>query len=354
MGFWHDVRTRSKWRWRQPLRTRLIGRHAKRSIVIKAIALILIISECGTFLMMVMPKTAHAAALTVASASSETQQTTTSSTYVASDTTIASGSLPAGTYLVTWGAAAANSNTNEITNTRLVRGSTDIATMSYESMAATAANMGIARSGYWLGTLSGSEALTIQYSTSLASTTTAYIDSKFIKAIRLDTNLVADTDYFTSGSQESATDEIANAATGSWTDIKTLTKTFNSSDTENYLVFASMEISPDSTSNDCSGRLEVDGAALMTSTMEGEDALDQQGYAVAKISSIGTGSKSIKLQGQSVGTATCDYRRSRIYVFRATVFDQAVESYVPAESTLASATWTDKIARPTRPTKAKP
>lgn len=303
--------------------------------------MVFMVSQCSTLLVILVPSSARAASLTVASGTSETQETTTSATYTASDTSIASGSLPSGTYLVAWGAAAANSNNANLTNVRLVRGATEIAALSHESLAGTAANQGIARSGYWLGTLSGSEALAIEYNTS-SNLSTAYIDSKFIKAIRLDTNLTADTDYFTSGSQESSSDEVANASTSGWTDVKTLTKTFSSFDTENYLVLASMEISPDSTSNDCSARLEVDGSPIMTSTIEGEDTADQQAYAVAKISSIGTGSKSVKLQGQSVGSATCDYRRSRIYIFRTSIFDQAVENYSSAESTLASATWTDK------------
>lgn len=324
---------------------RVVRKFAKRTLIA-----VLIILQFEALLGFLLPTGVSAAALTVASATSDTQQTTISTTYVVSDTAIASGSLPAGTYFVTWGAAVANSANTNVSNARLVRGSTEIAALSYESMTATAANMGIARSGYWLGTLSGSEALTIEYS---GTTGTTYIDSKFIKAIRLDTNLVADTDYFTSGSQESATDEITNAALTSWTDIKTLTKTFSNNDTEDYLVFASMEASPDTVPNDCSSRIEIDGAAMMTSTMEGQDIADQQGYAVAKLSSIGTGSKSIKLQGQSVGTATCDYRRSRIYVFRASVFDQAVESYVPAQSTLASTTWTDKNSQSYTPNQSE-
>jgi hypothetical protein len=321
-----------------------------RRLVLRLLVVAFIALQFEAFLGLLLSPKVSAAALAVASAASETPQTTTSVSYVASDTTIASGSLPAGTYFVTWGAAVANSANTNVSNARLVRGTTEIAAQSYESMAATAANMGIARSGYWLGTLSGSEALTIEFSGSAGTT---YIDSKFIKAIRLDTNLAADTDYFTSGSQESATDEVTNAALTSWTDIKTLTKTFSSSDTEDYLVFASMEASPDTVPNDCSSRIEVDGTAMMTSTVEGQDITDQQGYAVAKLSSIGAGSKSIKLQGQSVGTATCDYRRSRIYVFRASVFDQAVESYVPAESTLASATWTDKNSRSYTPNQSE-
>ena len=286
------------------------------------------------------PQTAHAASLTLASGVSETQQTTTSFSYTNTDTSIAAGSLPAGTYLVTWGAAIANSSNTGSASARLTRGATEIAAMSNESIAGAAANQGIAQSGYWLGTLSGSEALTIQFSSS--NFATVYIDSKFIKAVRLDNNLTADADYFTSGSQESASDEVTDASTSGWTDIKTLTKTFDSATAQNYLVFASMEISPDSTTNDCSGRLEVGGTATMTSTMEGENAADLQGYAVAKLSAIGTGSKSIKLQGQSVGGATCDYRRSRIYVVRANIFDQVKESYTPTEATLASATFTDK------------
>lgn len=298
------------------------------------------------------PSPARAASLTVVSATSETLQSTTSTSYVDTDTTIASGSLPAGTYFVAWGAAAANASANASSRVRLVRGSTEIAATSQEgSIAASTANNGSARSGYWLGTLSGSEALTIQYNSSSGAQNTR-IDSKFIKAIRLDTNLIADTDYFTSGSQESGSDELANAGTASFSDVKTLTKTFGSG-TENYLVFASLEYTPDSTSNDCNTRLEVDGVAAMTSTMEGENAGDQAAYAVAKVFSIGSGSKTIKLQGQSVGSATCDFLRSRIYVFRASIFDQVVESYSSGESTLASGTFTDKNSQAYTPNQSE-
>lgn len=303
-------------------------------------AIFLLAQIVSIFAYILTADTARATSLTLASAVSETQQTTTSVSYTNTDTSIAAGSLPAGTYLVTWGASTASSTNTGSVSARLTRGATEVAAMSYESLSGTAANQGVAQSGYWLGTLSGSEALTIQFLSS--NFATVYIDSKFIKAVRLDSNLTADADYFTSGSQEANTDEITNASTSGWTDVKTLTKTFDSLTTQNYLVFASMEISPDSTANDCSGRLEVDGTAVMTSTMEGENTTDQQGYAVAKLQAIGTGSKSIKLQGQSVGTATCDYRRSRVYVLRANIFDQVVESYTPNESTMASATFADK------------
>ncbi|HZM64196.1 MAG TPA: DUF2341 domain-containing protein, partial [Candidatus Saccharimonadales bacterium] len=322
-----------------------------RSLGTRIVLLSFIALQFGFLIALLFPPpSAQAAALTVASATSETGQSTTSTTFVDSDTSIASGSLPAGTYFVAWGAGAANSSANGLANVRLVRGSTEIAYNSYEgSIASSAANTGLARSGYWLGTLSGSEALTIQYD---GTTGTTYIDSKFIKAIRLDTSLIADTDYFTSGSQESSSDETANAATGSFTNIKTLTKTFGSA-TENYLVFASMEISPDSTANDCTAQIEVDGAASETATMEGEDTADQFGYALAKVFSIGSGSKNIRLQGQSVGGATCDFLRSRIYVFRASIFDQVVENYSSGESTLASSTWTDKNSQAYTPNQSE-
>jgi hypothetical protein len=57
--------------------------------------------------------------LTVANSTSETQQSTTNTTFTASDTTIASGSLPAGTWLVIWGAATANSSTTSQTKVQL-------------------------------------------------------------------------------------------------------------------------------------------------------------------------------------------------------------------------------------------
>lgn len=278
----------------------------------------------------------------LSSSVSETVQTTTSTTYVASDTTIAAGSLPAGTYLVAWGAAVGINNANEITFVRLLRGATVIAELGSEGNSTSGTPVGgRSASGYWLGSLSGSEALTIQYRSSL-NTATASIDSKFIKAIRLDLSIAADTDYWTTGSQESGTDETANAATASFTTVKTLTKTFDSTNAQDYIVLASMEISPDSTTNDCNAKLVVDNQDVTSQTQEGEDATDIYGYVAADLRTIGSGSKTITLQGQSVGSATCDFLRSRIYVFRAGIFDQVQEDESLDESTLASSTWTTK------------
>ena len=288
----------------------------------------------------------------LASSTSETQQTTTSTTYTASDTSIASSSLPAGTYMVAWGAAVANSNANEITWARLVRGSTVVAELGSEANAASAANNGRSPGGYWLGTLSGSEALTIEYRVTL-NTTTGYIDSKFIKAMRLDTTLTADADYWTTGSQEAGTDEITNATTASYSTVKTLTKTFHASSAQNYIVLGSMEISPDNATNDCNAKLVVDGTDVSVQTQEGEDTTDIYGYTVADLVNIGTGSKTITLQGQSVGSATCDFLRSRIYVFRANIFDQVLENESLGESTLASATWTTKTTQAYTPNQSE-
>lgn len=312
----------------------------------RATLFVMLLSIILPLAQMVYHPKAKAAALTIASSANETQETTTSATYTATNTSIASGSLPAGTYLVTWGAAVANSNNAEITSVRLVRGTTEIAQLGSEANAATAANVGRTASGYWLGSLSGSEALTIEYNTSLATTTTAYIDSKFIKAIRLDTNLVADQDYYTSGSQESSTDEATDASIGEWVNVKSLTKTFDANTSQNYLVFASMEFSVDSATNDCAARLMVDGTAVSSLVTEGEDIADIYGYVVADQISIGSGLKTLRLEGTSdSGGATCDFRRSRIYVFRSNIFSQVLENESTAESTLASATWTTKVTQ---------
>lgn len=288
----------------------------------------------------------------LSSSTSETVQSTTSTTYVASDTSIAGSSLPAGTYLVSWGAAVGSSSANEIAFVRLLRGATVIAELGSEGNAGSSAVGGRSASGYWLGSLSGSEALTIQYRSSLG-TATAYIDSKFIKAVQLDLSIAADTDYWTTGSQESGSDETANAATASFTTVKTLTKTFDATNAQDYIVLASMEISPDSTTNDCNAKLVVDGLDVTSQTQEGEDTTDIHGYVAADLRSIGSGSKTITLQGQSVGSATCDFLRSRIYVFRAGVFDQVLENESLGENTLASTTWTTKNTQAYTPNQAE-
>lgn len=293
------------------------------------------------FVSVFFPAQASAASLTVASDVSEIAENTTSTTYVATDTSIASGSLPAGTYLVAWGAGVGNSINSEIATARLVRGSTEIGVSGSEANGGGAANNGRSPAGFWLGTLSGSEALTIEFKISVG-TATAYIDSKFIKAVRLDDKLVENVDYYTTGPQEDGADEATNVSTSGLTTIKSLTKTFHASGSQNYIMLASMEISPDSTANDCIAQLTVDGTAVTTQTGEGEDVADIYNYLAVDVRTLGSGSKTISLEGQSVGSATCDFMRSRIYVLRANIFDQVVENESLSESTLASTTWTDK------------
>lgn len=307
------------------------------------------------------PDIAEAAVLSVVSAAYEgTDLTTVSTTYVDTgnaNTEIPSGSLPAGTYFVAWGAAAGYGINGNTADVRLVRGaSTEIAETVHESGAATTSVQGPSRSGYWLGALSGSERLAIQFQ---GHGNTVYLNSTFIKAIRLDAELVADTDYFTSGSQEDAsTFDLENAPTAAWGTTRTLTKTFSSYDTEEYLLFGSMEIAPNDTAganNDCLARINVDGTPIMESRMQAEDPKDRQGYTAAKLVSIGTGSKSISLEGQSVGSALCDYTRSRIYVFRATAFDQVLEDYSSAESTTTQSgdNWVDKNSQSYTPNQSE-
>lgn len=312
-----------------------------RWVLLRAGLTVLLIGLLAPLFSFLLPRPVGAVSLTIASSTSSTPESMNNTTFAATDTSIASSSLPAGTYLVTWGAALSNSNSTRSSFARLVRGSTEIGLAGSEMNSATTANNGRSPGGFWLGTLDGTEALTIEYRVDNTSST-AYIDSKYIKAIRLDDKLTQDLDYFTTGSQESDVDEVTDAGTASPTTVKSLTKTFHSSISQSYLILASMEISPDSTTNDCAAQLTVDGSAVTTQTGEGEDATDIYTYVAADLRTIGTGSKTISLDAQSVGGATCDYMRSRIYVFRANVFDQLTENESLSESTLTSATWTDK------------
>lgn len=316
-------------------------RHRKLAVITTTVVVIMSIAVT------ILPsKPAYAAALTVAKDSSNVKESdggNCAGAWANTDTSIASGSLPSGTYMVLWGAQANNSGANDQARVRLVRGSTEIAMLAAEGTASFGSLVGSGWGGYWLGTLSGSEALTIQMSTTGCGTVT-YVRGKHLTAIRLDTDLTADTHYFTSGSQESSSDEVTDATTASFTNVKSLTKTFDANTTQDYLVFGSMEVGPDSTTNDCNARMVVDGTAQTTATREGEDTADMFSYVFARKLSLGTGSKTISLEGQSVGSATCDFRRSRVYVFRAATFDQVAETYDASESTNNTATYNDKVS----------
>ncbi len=232
---------------------------------------------------------------------------------------------------MTWSAQLSAGPTSGGMDVRLVRGTTEL---SYaRSTHDTTWDQGYG--GVWLGSLSGSEALTIQ---ARLQTTANSVDilAKNIKAVRLDDKLVADQDYYTTGSQEPNTDEVTNAATTGWTTVKTLTKTFHASSAQDYIVFGSMEISPDSSTNFCRAQMMVDGAAIGSYDQKGYATSDIYSYTLADVASIGSGSKSISLQGRSYGAATCDFMRSRIYVLRANLFDQVVEDTSAGNSTAST------------------
>jgi len=266
------------------------------------------------------------------------QQTTSSITYTDSDTAISSASLPVGTYLVIWGAQVGVSNASASSSVQLVRGETEIAQLGGESMAVTNAATGIGAAGFWLGSLSGSEALTMRYRSSSISRT-AYLGGKHIFAIRLDQNLTENTDYWTTGTQESDIADFTNLDTAASTTIKTLETTFNASQTKNYIVLASMEMAPNSASaNGCGGDILIDGTPYAFAQKEGEQTPDWFSYVFARQVSIGSGSKSISLRGISFVGATCSVRRYRIYVFDASKFDQVVYATDATERTTTSLT----------------
>lgn len=325
---------------------------APRLWSIRLMTVLLIVAVLVPIMSLFVSPKADAASLTIAKASNETQEVISGTAYAATNTSIASGSLPAGTYFVTWGAAVATSSANELSHLRLVRGTTELSVGGSEGNNSSGASNGRSVSGYWVGSLSGSESLAIEVKTSSTSVS-ARVDSKFIIAMRLDDKLLADVDYFSTGSQESDTVEQADAATGSWTTVKSLTKNFHASSSQDYIVLGTMEALPGHASNDCMAQTVIDGTAHTVQTQEGEDTEDVYNYVFADVQTIGTGDKTISLQGQSVGGATCDYRRSRIYVFRANLFDQVLESESLGESTSNSSTYSTKTTRAYTPNQSE-
>ena len=141
---------------------------------------------------------------------------------------------------------------------------------------------------------------------------------------------------------DSDADEQANVGTASMTTIRTVD--FTLPVTGDYLVVMSMEVSIDGTA-DTDGYLaefEVDGTRINPQTIreEWENAADIMSPAACQILNLTSGSHTFRCRGQSQGSASCDFGRSRIAVLQLTdIFDQWIQTVDATEATVTATTY---------------
>ncbi len=270
--------------------------------------------------------------LYVAIATSTTVASTTGVYIITTGLSLASSSLPAGRYLVFWGAQLAQTSgtakfyvvgrLDRVSSTEQILGYT---VPMLASASSSNPQHGDALNGVWLGDLNGTESLRLGYRASINGGV-VYVGDRYLMAIRLDGTLVQNTDYWAVGPTTTSTNDVTNVATSTFTTVVSTTQTFGAT-SRPYLVMGYLELQPSGTLNGCAVRLLVDGTEInggetLTPQNYGDDTLVIYNYVQVASTSIGSGSKTVDLQIQSLETsAICDARASRIYVFSTDVFE---------------------------------
>jgi len=184
-------------------------------------------------------------------------------------------------------------------------------------------------SGCFIITGTGSDALTIKYQ---IHSGTCYVSGMALIAIPL-ADLTENTDYF----QTMHNSDTAEAtSTGSWTTVRSLTKTFPNS---TYLVIASMETAMPSggASGGPGARFQIDTVTQKgESTKEWETNNDSINHFYCRLHTL-NGSQTLRWQvGVGQGTDSVEARRSRIIAINTAFFDQIVSSIDDTGQTCAT------------------
>ncbi len=267
--------------------------------------------------------------LAVAIATSTTVASTTA-LVVGPALTIPSSSLPAGRYLVFYGAQLAQTTTtgpywvygqlDRTSSTVVILGKT----FPYLNSASSSnPQHGDAVNGVWLGDLNGTEVLRLSYRAHIGGGI-AYIGDRYLMAIRLDGTLAENTDYWIATSTD-----VTDVASSTLVAVASTTRTFSATTTQPYLVMGYMEVLPNGTvNNGCKAQLRVDSTEVngssFTPTNVGDNGFVYYNFVQLASTSIATGTKTIDLRAQSTGdplAAGCDIANPRIYVFRSNIFE---------------------------------
>jgi hypothetical protein len=181
--------------------------------------------------------------------------------------------------------------------------------------------------GYKRVTGNGTDTLKYQFDV-ITSGDTAYIGAMAIIAIPL-TELTENTDFWHSGTNSSS-NEVTNASTSGET-LRTYSPTLP--ETGDYLILMSAECTPGSGGTAYGLRASADGTDICqtdTSTYgwreEYETDTDWMNQAWCTMETLSSGSRTFLMRCASYTSATADFRRSNIWTFKKSAFEQIVQN----------------------------
>ncbi|MBS3903625.1 MAG: hypothetical protein KGZ30_04625 [Anaplasmataceae bacterium] len=268
-----------------------------------------------------------------------TSSTVTASTTVFGSATVAlsipSSSLPTGTYMVFYGAQLAQTTSTTSTGQQYyVYGGLHKISSSFTEVGAnfpylsssTDPRHGDAVSGFWFGNLQGNERLHLVYRAHTPGNI-AYIGERYLMALRLDGTLTENTNYWFVGPNETATAQVVDVPTSTWTTVVSTTQTFDASSTKEYLLFGYTEINSSGPTNGCDVRMTVSGNEVGGTDQNfnvSDNGFIWYNYAQMYSPNIASGSQAVELQIRSTVGNFCDARRGRLAIVKAEDFSQLV------------------------------
>ena len=275
------------------------------------------------------------------SAFQDSQQNTTSATPVSANCQTAP--LNAGVdYLVIYRGSCGNSNATDSGELRLRFGaSLDLGYASSEGAAANVHYRGDQCQGFARVTGNGTDSL--RFMLNQAGGSTAYAGSMAIIAIPL-FELLEGTDYWHSGAATGSV-ELSAAPT---TPAVLRSVTVNLPEAGNYLVMMSCEGNPGTAEAHAARvRCEIDGlrwgdgAANQDWIKEHEVNSDWFAFAFAGVEPLSAGAHTLTIKAASRSATTASFRRSRIWIVRASAFDQIKQVRDLAGTTTTSSAFVD-------------
>lgn len=266
---------------------------------------------------------------------SNTEESSISATFEDTAVSIVGSSLLNGVeYLILYTVSSGTSDATTVAEQRVIFGSTTLAEGAERSSSSGTVNhcRGRALTGYFIITGNGIDTLKIQKRRAFA-TGTCFFGGFSLIAIPLD-QLTEGEDY-EQITQNADAAEVTFIAPGS-ADLITLTKT---TEADNYLVLASCEVDPKTGGTlGCQTNVDIDGSnqKSIVDTFGLFLTGDYSGWSYARIHNLTAGSHTFKIEVAyaGVGTDPRRWRRGRIIIFKASVFDQLVSSIDDTQDTV--------------------
>lgn len=271
-----------------------------------------------------------------------TEQSTSSTSYTSAGCT--TSALANGVeYLVLYGMSYGSDSNSALPQARLLFGSSTTLAENYnEGWHSVFFDSGRLQ-GICKVTGDGSSTLAFQFEVGTGST--AYAGAMFIVAISLDDLGTQNTDWWFSGT-DSATDELSNAAIDGWDTVRSQAWTLSAGD---YIVLMSCEgTQGDTATNSRAGqcRFRVAGSTMGSEYhLELEDAGIYNSWMGMDKLTLSSGSNTFAIEAGTRTAAEADFRRSRIFVCKASVLDQVVRAVDTTGSTSSSTSYVDFITQ---------